>query len=78
MLDQHVKFLEVRNYKIQVSYCEDAFGFDKRKKVVQNNMVLFGGLELILSVLCLLPMLEVLIEFALCGDVLIVEFVNIV
>lgn len=48
----------------------------KKNKVVQNNMVLFGGLELILGVLCLLPMLEVvhiLIEFALCGDVLIVD-----
>jgi len=44
-------------------------------------MVLFDGLELILRVLRLLPMLEVvhiLIEFALCADVLIVEFVNIV
>jgi hypothetical protein len=43
-------------------------------------MVLFGGLELILGVLCILPMLEavhILIEFALYGDVLIVEFVNI-
>jgi hypothetical protein len=44
-------------------------------------MVLFSGLELILSLLCFLSMLEVvhiLIEFALCGDVLIVEFVNII
>ncbi len=50
-----------------------------KTKVAQDNLVLFGDLELILGLPCLLPMLEVvhiLTKFAQCRNVFIVEFVD--
>ncbi len=50
-----------------------------KTKAAQNNLVLFGDLELILPLPCLLPMLEVMhifINFAQRQDVFIVEFMD--
>jgi len=52
-----------------------------QSKVVQNNLVLFGEVELILGLPYLLPILEevhTLIKFVYHQDVFIVEFVDVV
>jgi hypothetical protein len=52
-----------------------------KTKAAQDNLVLFGDLEFNLGLPFLLPMLEVmhiLIKFAQCQNVFIVEFVDVV
>jgi hypothetical protein len=44
---------------METSHHENALGFNKKNKVVQNNVVLLCDLELIIGLPCFLPMLEV-------------------
>jgi len=80
LLDINVEPFETCVRRVQITCCEDAHNVAK-SKLARENLDLLCNLEIVFSLSCILPMLEMvhtLIKYVQRQDVFICEFIDVV